>query len=610
MRRLSPYLIMGVLIAAPFLLASWTAVQAGPPLQADGAGQVTPESDFATFVVNIREDLELLADEINGPGVRPAGHDWNGNTDPGSESILSDIWIDLEAQANEVFAQAFGEGGRPPDWAGVSSPGPNRVARNLRHDLELLADHAFGESERPTNWIGALPIFSCDLVTQNLVYTVNRTFEFTPITATSVVNYCQAVAGEAQDQLAAQGITLVEGDIPLLLSNIRGDLERLADELLGLDTRPAGWRRTITIDSNEMAADLLLDLELLATNRWGEDNRPPNWIGDIGRSPGIYVRNLRHDLEILANLELVGREDHLIDGRPEGWSGTQGFGDDLNFCPTAVQSLVMLMQQYYRYDMPSISTDNPDLFCRTLGRDVSTYAETDPEQATFEELAGFVGSSGRPLAESDYAFAYLDVGALQYMGIMPRGVPFEAWYRNFGDSTMMYVVGEDFALYVSQYWTTLPEEIYYRLPTLDGVIPETYCFAVWCAGPGPTPTPTGMAPTPTPGAAPGQPPPGLDNLALVPWNQVRVFYDQDRPENRTVLVRLELCAAVGVGCEAVQNAYDASGMPLPIVNVIGPYPVFELPYGYTNAYILTSASYFANEVWISDPTLRGITTGQ
>ena len=35
---------------------------------------------------------------------------------------------------------------------------------------------------------------------------------------------------EAQDRLAGQGITLVEGDIPLLLSNIRGDLERLADD--------------------------------------------------------------------------------------------------------------------------------------------------------------------------------------------------------------------------------------------------------------------------------------------------------------------------------------------------------------------------------------------
>jgi len=60
----------------------------------------------------------------------------------------------------------------------------------------------------------------------------------------------------------------------------------------------------------------------------------------------------------------------------------------------------------------------------------------------------------------------------------------------------------------------------------------------------------------------------------------------------------------------VQNAFTTAGVPLPIITVIGPYPVFELPYGYSNSFILTSASYYANEVWISDPTLRGITTGQ
>ena len=45
-----------------------------------------------------------------------------------------------------------------------------------------------------------------------------------------------------------------------------------------------------------------------------------------------------------------------------------------------------------------------------------------------------------------------------------------------------------------------------------------------------------------------------------------------------------------------------------IVNVIGPYPVFELPYGYSNNYTLQSTSFYANEVWVSDPTLRGITS--
>ena len=164
---------------------------------------------------------------------------------------------------------------------------------------------------------------------------------------------------------------------------------------------------------------------------------------------------------------------------------------------------MLLLRTYYRYEAPPIEAPDISIFCSTLAADANRYAESDPERVTEEELAGVVGASGKPIAESDLAFAYLDVGALQYMGVIPRGTPFEAWYRNFGESSMMYVVGDNFAVYVSRNWTTLSEEDFYRLPTLQGVIPETYCFADWCSGPGPTPTPTGQVPTPTPGAAPG-----------------------------------------------------------------------------------------------------------
>jgi hypothetical protein len=600
-RRLSPYLIIALLIIAPFLTATLSAVHAGPPRQGEEEEPVTPRTDIGTFLVDVRLDLELLADEFNGPNIRPAG--WNGNADPTSDSILGDIWLDLEAQADEVFEA----GARPADWAGTYSPTSDRVARNLRHDLELLADAIFGQEERPDDWIGAPRLFSCEIAVQNLVDAMGRTFEFTSTTRSSVLNYCLAVVGEIQDRLILEGVSLLEGDIPTLLSLIRGDLERLADELYGLDTRPDEYLRTITIEANQMANDLLFDFNIIADDKFGSGNRPEEWIGSIGSSPETFVRNLRHDLELLSDLTLVGREDHLPDGRPEGWSGTQGFGDDLTPCSSGVQSLVLLMNSYYRYRLPVLDPTPIDQYCQGVAADVNRYAESEPEQITLEEREGALGATGRPLGASDLAFAYLDVGALQYMGTMPRGVPFEAWYRNFGESTMMYVVGENFALYVSQNWTTLPLDRFYRLPTLEGVIPETYCFAEWCAGPGPTPTPTGQAPTPTPGAAPGQPPPGYENLVLVPWNQVNIFYDQDRPEVGTVLVRVELCAAVGIGCEAVQSIYDASGLPLPVVSVIGPYPVFEVPYGYNNTLTLLSPSYYANEIWVSDPTLRGVT---
>jgi hypothetical protein len=609
-RRLLPYLVLMLLIAAPLVTATLTAVHAGPLPQGEEE-PVTPESDFATFVVDIRLDLELLANEFNGPGMRPEG--WSltviptrENIDVTSPSLLGNLWLDLELQADEVLGADVP---RPHNWIGASSPTPNRIARNLRHDLELLADFAFGEGERPDDWIGAPRLFSCSQTVQNLMDFMWRTFEFRSITPDSVINYCGAVTGEAQDALAGEGVTVVEGDIPQLLENIRGDLERLAIEVLGLDAFPPDeWLGTITIEANQMARDLSHDLELLATLTFETEDRPENWIGAIGVSPGIFVRNLRHDLEVMADLLLQDR-DYLDDlgGRPFGWLGTEGFGDDTSFCASATQTITLLLTTYYRYEVPEISAPDIDVLCNTLDADVNRYAESDPEQISEEELVGDVGVSGRPVFESDLAFAYLDTGALQYMGTIPRGVPFEPWYRNFGESTMMYVVGDNFAVYVSQEWTTMPQDRYFRLPTLQGVIPETYCFADWCAGPGPTPTPTGLAPTPTPGAAPGGPPPGGGDLVLVPWNQVRVFYDQDKPETGTVLVRLELCAAVDFGCEPAQQVYNASGAPLPVINVIGSYPVFELPYGYSNVFTLQSESFYANEVWISDPTLRGVT---
>lgn len=612
MRRLLPYLIIGLLVAAPFL--TLTAVYAGQPQQEEPAednqtpAPVSLIENFPQFVTDVHDDLELLADEVMGTNIRPEG--WTGNRDPASSSILFDLWQDLELLATDIRESEE----RPPEWSNAaSSPTADRVARNLRHDLELLADIVFadleadpGEDKRPDDWIGAPPIFQCSITTLNLLDYTQRLFpDYEITTLESVLDYCQAVALDMQGVLVRSGVSVSEGNVPLLLANIRGDLNRLADELYGLNESPPSYRNTVTLDAIQMADDLLFDIELIANDQFLTDDRPFNWIGDTGSTPGIAARNLRNDLELLSDNTLQDRLDHLIEGRPEGWSGYQGFGDELAGCPIDVRSLVLLMAQYYRYQDPQLDSTG-EIYCQELAANLNIFAESDPEQISEEEREGIVGSTGRPVAESDFAFTYLDPGALQYMGVMPQGVRFEMWYRNFGESSMMYVVGEDFAVYVSWEWTTFPEERYYRLPTLDGVIPETYCFAEWCAGPGPTPTPTGQLPTPTPGAAPGSPPPGLEDLILIPWNQVNVFYDQDQPESQTVLVRLELCAQVGVGCEPVQVVYDGAGNQLPILNVIGPFPVFQMPYGYNNSFLLVSTSYYANEVWVSDPTLRGI----
>lgn len=618
MRRALPYLILGLLLFAPFVAATLGTVEAGPPLQGGDDEDVTPQSDLTTFILNTRHDLELLADEVNGELARPTG--WIGPPDPDSTSSLNDLWRDMELQADEVY----GENARPPEWiVGPSSPTPDRVARNLRYDLELMADAevAFGPRERPDDWIGSLTIYTCNRSLQNLVsYLLDPEFvtlleyDFELESIQSIFNYCGAVSNDVQTILVSENIVITDENVPLLLNNVRGDLERLADEYLGVgsETRPEGWRGTggqygpDSLNVNEMAGDLLIDLELLADAVFLREDRPSEWTAELGTTPGIYARDLRRNLEVLAEIALddPARFRNLVGGRPVNWIGGEGL-DDLAACLPETQGLAVLLSVYYGYDIPPITVETAGDFCAVLRLSVNNYAESDPELVDDPVL---VDVPSRRVAYSEYAFTYLDTGAVQYMGMMPAGVEFEAWYRNYGDSTMMYVVGENFAVYIDREWTTLPPQVFYSLPTLDGVIPETYCFVAWCSGPGPTPTPTGQAPTPTPGGAPGGPPFGGEDLLLVPWNQVAIFYDQDVPELNVVQVRMDLCpdASLIAGCEPVLNVFDNAGNPLPIINVIGPYSVFELPYGYSNTFLITSTSYYANEVWISDPTLRGV----
>jgi hypothetical protein len=219
----------------------------------------------------------------------------------------------------------------------------------------------------------------------------------------------------------------------------------------------------------------------------------------------------------------------------------------------------------------------------------------------------------RLTGSSTYAFAYLDVSALAYMGVMPGGTPFRAVYRNFGDSNMMFVVGDEFAVYVDRTFTTVEETVYNSLPTLEGVDPIAFCDAPWCNGPGPTPTPTGSTPLElvlfgsTPQATPDQT--VLEETKqLISWDFVRVTYIQDNPSTRTALVTLELCtepASVATACEPVTYAFDnAAGVEKPVVSISNGLNVYEFRYGYTTNVVLQSETLFSNDVWISDPTIR------
>jgi hypothetical protein len=546
------------------------------------------------FIFDTRADLELLADAQLGEGIRPDG--WTGNVDTASPSVLGDLWYD-----NELLADAlFGAGLRPDDWAGATVASAALISRNVRHDLELSADEFYGIGQRPETWRGAAAVLRCERSLQNVLEMLNRFYRITSQTPDSALNYCLTVASEIEDQLVniVFGTPDADGNLPdpiALLSAVRGDLERLADELLGLNTRPEGYSGSRDATSPTLIGDIFLDMTLIADTELGEGVRPDNWIGVVTSSPAISYLNLRHDLELLADTALG------LNVRPNGWQGV----NPLEHCNPFVRSLVFLVTENYDVTFSEIDPLAAD-YCQQVDTAVNAVVENPPVLDVVEEEQRFTGSS-------TFAFAYLDVSATEYMGIMPGGTQFRAVYRNFGNSNMMFVVGQDFALYVDRRFTTVEETTYNGLQTVENVDPVTFCDAFWCNGPGPTPTPTGSGPLisvliqNTPQSTPN--PQELEvTKQLVSWNYIRVTYVQDNVQARTAQVALEICAQPAqnaTACEPVNSVFDqATGTNKPVLSQYNGLNVYEFRYGYTTNVVIEGDTRFSNDVWISDPTIR------
>ncbi|MFN8447172.1 MAG: hypothetical protein U0521_00865 [Anaerolineae bacterium] len=572
----------------------WLSLMCVLLLAAIGAA-VAQSNPFEQLVFDTRADLELLADQVLSPGVRPP--EWSSNSDLQSPTVVSDLWFDNEILANAIF----GPDARPANWIGATVAVNEILARNVRHDLEVSADEVLGREQRPPEWRGSVKILQCDRTLQNVLTILNRFYNIQSTTPESALNYCDTVAAEIEDTL----VNLVFGEAdengvlpdPItLLGAVRGDLERLADELLGLNTRPSNYIGNRDITSPNFAGEVRLDMDSLADDRLGIGNRPLGWIGGTSNSPATSYLNLRHDLELLADVTLG------IGTRPTGWQGV----NPVERCEPLVRSLAFLDQQAFSdFTLASIDPGALD-YCSQVTEVVNAIVENPPR-------IDVVAQERMMTAESTYAFSYLDVGALQYMGIMPAGTQFRALYRNFGDSNMMFVQGVDFALYIDMRFSTISEMTFRSLPTLDGVDPLAFCDAIWCNGPGPTPTPTGSGPllsvlvqttpvaTPNVGAV-------LENKQLVSWNQVRVTYVFDNLQTRTAQVSLELCpqsAEVAQGCEPVLSVFDNSvGAAKPILSTFNGLNVFEFRYGYSTNLLIESSTMYSQDVWISDPTIR------
>ena len=555
------------------------------------------------FTFAIRADLSIAANEVFGEGVRP--ENWTDNIDNTSRTYVSDLWFDNELLANEVF----GENRRPPQWIGVTVDVADILARNVRHDLEQSADQIFGVEQRPAGWNGADPIFSCPRTVQNILDVAEENFSFSAQTPEDAFGYCTLVEAELRDFLIAERELLpVDEVLDELILAARGDIERLANEVYGVNERPIGWAGNTDINSPLLLTDNYADLGLLTDTVLGANIRPDGWIGLITDSRPETWRNLRHDLELLADVAVP--DFPSIEGeRPRGWQND----DPLLTCPLPTQDLVISLEVAFieegaTFDRTTIPDD--DDYCANLLAAANNFAEKPP----LSDIDLLLAEGGPLIFESEIAFAYLDVSALEYLGAMPLGVEFRAWYRNFNDSTMMFVSGNDFAVFIDRRFTTLPQDVFDRLPTLEGVRPLTFCDADWCNGPGPTPTPTGgaieslllfetpeiiLSPTPAGGV-------DAASKTQVNFENVRITYLSDNTETRSAQVTLELCLEIAVPatCEPVISVFNQTeGVARPIVRQQNGLNVYDFPYGYTADVLIESETLVSNDIFVSDPAL-------
>jgi len=550
------------------------------------AQQIT---NITSFVLDVRADLETAANQALGDGKRPDSWTFDINN-TASPTYVADLWYDNELLATAVFGDE-----RPDGWIGAPvTKDINLVARNIRHDLELTADKIFGLGNRPPEkWKGNIALFKCDRTIMDTVEVLRSTFNAKLQTANDAVNYCQQVSSETQELTLKQIFSSPEIDqaLPDKILAARGDLERLADEVMGLNTRPSGWIGNKDKASPSLLSDNFLDLENLANEKLGIGQRPDGWLGAPPAVPIYGYQYLRFNLELLANT--LGKTP-----RPRGWQGV----DQTETCSPQLQNLVALAQRAYGFSVDSVPAG---AFCPQLAVTVNNTIENPPPPDTTS------AANDKFVFEGKFAFTYLDVKATQYMGIMPGGTKFKAWYRNFGDSTMMFVSGENFAVFVDRRWTSMPQDVYEKLPTLEGVKPLTFCDAGWCNGPGPTPTPTGSGALQallnegTPPAAPD-----INQVqnqkTQVSWNNIRVTYLQDNAAARTAQVTLEICAeTTQTDCEPVTRVYDnTTGTAKPVISTQNGLNVYEFAYGYTNNLLIEGETRFSPDVWISDPTIR------
>jgi hypothetical protein len=175
----------------------------------------TPEIPAEVFVLlDVRTDMERLADENFGVGSRPAG--WNGVISPFEPQIALLTRADLELLATTLINPTA----RPAAWIGAFASTPFAVARDVRHDLEQLADYVYGRDARPDGWLGGDPLMRCNRATQALVALLQRGGIYRLEVQANAPNFCRevelSVTRFTETELLANAGNLFSNQVSLL----------------------------------------------------------------------------------------------------------------------------------------------------------------------------------------------------------------------------------------------------------------------------------------------------------------------------------------------------------------------------------------------------------
>lgn len=149
---------------APVQVAPETGEPAAPAEPVAPVEVAPVAGDPAAVLDAVASDLTLLADQFFGTGARPEG--WTPFLTPDNPQYALLLRLNLEILAGQIA----GAEARPEGWFGAVGSSPFAIARDIRHDLELLASvYNDPPPSRPEGWRGDDPIMQCGRAVQALV---------------------------------------------------------------------------------------------------------------------------------------------------------------------------------------------------------------------------------------------------------------------------------------------------------------------------------------------------------------------------------------------------------------------------------------------------------